>query len=63
MTGQRGSLFKRRITNSAEIVERPHSRKYKATGQAGTANVTMKWLFWGCPGMSFKVTLPFYKIR
>ena len=29
-----GSLFKSRITNSVELVERPQTRKYKATGQA-----------------------------
>ena len=63
MTGPRGSLFKSRITNSAESVERPHSRKYKSTGQAGTATVTMTRLLWGCPRMNFKVTLPFYRIR
>jgi hypothetical protein len=32
--GQWGSLFKSRITNSVEIVERPQTRKHKATGQA-----------------------------
>jgi hypothetical protein len=63
MTGLWGSLFKRRITNTAEIVERPQTRNYKTTGQAGTANVTMTRLFWGCPGMNFKVTLPFHKMR
>ena len=60
--GPWGSLFKSRITNSAEIVERPHSRKYKITGQAGTENVTIKSLLWGCPGMNFKVTLPFHEM-
>jgi len=60
ITGLWGSLFKNRITNSAEIVERPQTRKYKTTGQAVTANVTMKRLLWGCPGMNFKYTLPFH---
>jgi hypothetical protein len=63
MTGLWGSLFKSRITTSAENVERPHSRKYKNTAQAGTATVTMKRLLWGLSGMNFKVTLPFHKIR
>ena len=44
MTGPRGSLFKSRLTTSAEGVERPQSRKDKTKGQAGTAKVTMKWL-------------------
>jgi len=63
MTGPRGSLFKSRITNSAESVERPHSRKYTTTGQAVKATATMKRLLWGFPGMNFKVTLPFHKMR
>ena len=63
MTGLWGSLFKSRITNSVERVKRPHTRKYKTTGHAVTANVTMKRLLWGCPGMNFKVTLPFHKMR
>ena len=58
-----GSLFKSRITNSAELVERPQTREYKVTGQAVRANVTMKTLLWGCPGMNFKVTLPFPIMR
>jgi hypothetical protein len=32
-------------------------------GQAVTANVTMKRILWGCPGMNFKYTLPFHKMR
>jgi len=42
MTGLWGSLFKSRITNSAERVERPQTRKYKNAGQAGAVTVTMK---------------------
>jgi hypothetical protein len=57
------SLFKSRIKNSVEIVERPQTREYKVTGQAVRANVTMKRLLWGCPGMNFKVTLPFPIMR
>ena len=29
-----GSLLKSRITNSAQLVERPQTREYKVTGQA-----------------------------
>ncbi|MBW1736966.1 MAG: hypothetical protein JRJ69_05260 [Deltaproteobacteria bacterium] len=61
-TGPWGSLFKRRITNSTEIVERPQTRKYQATGQAVKANATTKIPFWGCPGMNFRASLAFHEM-
>jgi hypothetical protein len=45
--GPWGSIFKRRIRNSSEIVERSHSRKDKATAQAVKANAMTKRLFRG----------------
>jgi hypothetical protein len=57
-----GSLLKSRITNSTEIVERPQSRKYKATGQAVKANATTKIPFRGCPKQNFKSSLPFHEM-
>jgi hypothetical protein len=47
--GSWGSLFKSRITNSVALVERPQTRKYKATEQAVRTKVAMKRLLWGLP--------------
>jgi hypothetical protein len=58
-----GSIFKSRIKNSSEIVERPQSRKDKATGQAVKANATTKRLFRGCPKQRFKASLPFHEMK
>jgi hypothetical protein len=60
--GPWGSLFKSRIKNSTEIVERPQTRKYAATVQAVKANATTKRAFWGCPKQKFKASLPFHEM-
>jgi hypothetical protein len=54
-----GISFKRAASQILpQLVERPQTLN-RRTEQAGKANVLKASVFWGCPGLDFRVKLPF----